>query len=168
VKVKMEVATTLTLAEEGTVVGLKDSQNDLQWFRDVCLGARLRGIDLRGFLGTRSLIDASLIVGGVGSIPGIANVAARECVECHEAAARGDFETAARAQERVLAYERLASVARSGSPLAASFSSMKTYLQKRGIIAHNTVTSPLRSLSAEEAARLDEIMQSLPAAVTAG
>ena len=33
VKVKMTVPTTLQLAREGTVQGIKDSQNDLRWFR---------------------------------------------------------------------------------------------------------------------------------------
>ena len=33
VKVKMSLATTLQLAREGTVQGIKDSQNDLRWFR---------------------------------------------------------------------------------------------------------------------------------------
>lgn len=163
VKVKMEVATTLKLAEEGTVVGLKDSQNDLQWYRDVCIGARERGLNFRAFLGTRSLVDAAVLVGGQGSIPGIANVAARECVESHEAAERGDWAAAARAQERVLAYDALAMVARGGSANAASFSAMKTFLQKRGIIAHNTVAAPLRPLTAEEATQLEVVMRDLPA-----
>ncbi len=167
VKVRLDVATVLTLAEEGTVVGLKDSQNDLQWFRDVCLGARERGVVLRAFLGTRSLIDAAVQIGGVGSIPSIANVAPRECVEAHEAAERGDYAGAARAQERVLAYERLATAARGGSPLAASFATMKAYLKLRGIIASSVVAAPLRCLTAEEEERVATIMRELPAEASA-
>lgn len=168
VKVKMEVGTTLTLAEEGTVVGIKDSQNDLQWFRDVCLGARERGLDFRAFLGTRTLIDAAVAIGGIGSIPSIANVAPRACVECHEAAERGNFAAAARAQERVMAWEKLTGVPRGGSASAAAFGSMKTYLKKRGIIAHTTSAAPLRPLTAEEEARVEELMASLPEPAAAG
>ena len=164
VKVKMEVATTLTLAEEGTVVGLKDSQNDLQWFRDVCLGARRLGLNFRAFLGTRTLIDAAVQIGGIGSIPSISNVAPRACVESHEAAERGDFTAAARAQERVMAYEKLASAARGGSIIAANFATMKTYLKQRGLIAHATVAVPLRGLTSEEEARVAELARELPEA----
>jgi len=167
VKVRMELGTTLELAEEGTVVGLKDSQNDLQWFRGVCTGARERGLDFRAFLGSAVLIDAAVAVGAIGSVPGVANVAPRECVECHEAAERGDFAAAARAQERAALYQRLATAAAGGSPNAASFSAMKTYLRQRGIIAHNTVAAPLRPLTVEEEARVVELMKSLPEAVPA-
>src|SRR5436189_6391201 len=38
VKVKMTVPTTLQLAREGTVQGIKDSQNDLRWFRLLAQG----------------------------------------------------------------------------------------------------------------------------------
>lgn len=168
VKVKMDVATTLKLAEEGTVVGLKDSQNDLQWFRDVCLGARQLGLNFRAFLGTRTLIDAAVQIGGVGSIPSIANAAPRACVEAHEAAERGDWEAAARAQERVIAYEKLATVARGGSANAAAFSGMKVYLKQRGIIAHSTVSAPLRPLTVEEEARVAELARELPEAAAVG
>lgn len=168
VKVKMDLATTLRLAEEGTVVGIKDSQNDLQWFRDVCLGASRRGLDFRAFLGTRTLIDAAVAIGGAGSIPSIANVAPRDCVECHEAAERGDFAAAARAQERVIAFEKLASAARGGSLNAASLASMKTYLKQQGIIAHSTVAAPLRPLTPGEAERVAELARELPAPAGAG
>jgi 4-hydroxy-tetrahydrodipicolinate synthase len=168
VKVRMEVGTTLQLAEEGTVVGIKDSQNDLQWFRDVCLGARQRGLGFRAFLGTRTLIDAAVQIGGVGSIPSIANVAPRDCAECHEAAERGDLAAAARAQERVIAYEQITQIARGGSANAANLSAMKSYLRQRGIIAHSTVAAPLRPLTAEEEAQVAELVRSLPEAVAVG
>ena len=58
VKTQFEVATVLSLAEEGTVVGMKDSQNDLDWDRTLIAGLREREVPFRLFLGTRSLIDA--------------------------------------------------------------------------------------------------------------
>jgi dihydrodipicolinate synthase/N-acetylneuraminate lyase len=68
VKAKFGVETILKLGAEGAIVGLKDSQNDLDWFRQVMTGARERGIALRGFLGTRYLIDAGLLAGAHGAI----------------------------------------------------------------------------------------------------
>src|SRR5215471_1044936 len=54
VKVKMTVPTTLQLAREGTVQGIKDSQNDLRWFRQLVQGIRANDLEnsFRMFLGT--------------------------------------------------------------------------------------------------------------------
>ena len=89
VKTQFEVATVLSLAEEGTVVGMKDSQNDLDWDRTLIAGLRERDVPFRLFLGTRSLIDAGILLGACGAIPGTANVTPAWSVATYEAAARG-------------------------------------------------------------------------------
>jgi 4-hydroxy-tetrahydrodipicolinate synthase len=161
VKVKMDVATTLTLAKEGTIIGLKDSQNDLDWFRQVTVGARSAGLDLRCFLGTRFLIDAATVIGACGSIPSISNVAPRACSAAYEASERGDWAEAAKQQERVMQIERISRAAQGGGINAALFSAMKTILMKNGIIATNVLTSPLRQLTAAEIQKLDQIVAEL-------
>lgn len=163
VKVKMEVETTLRLAEEGTCAGIKDSQNDLQWFRAVASAARERAPQFRLFLGTPTLIDAGIAVGGHGAIPSLANVAPREAVATYEAAARGDFAAAARAQEALIRYEALFGVPRGGSRNAAVMASMKSALVRWGVIDHATVSRPLRPLTAEEEQRLEAVLRELPA-----
>lgn len=167
VKVRMEVGTTVRLAEEGTCVGIKDSQNDLQWFRAVALQTRSRAPQFRLLIGTASLIDAAIQVGGHGAIPGIANVAVRECVAAYEAAARGDFAAAAQAQEAALRYEALGRIADGGSPNAAIFSALKHTLVRWGVIAHPTVARPLRPLTADEQRRLEALLATLPAPAVA-
>ncbi len=161
VKTKTDVATALKLAAEGTVIGIKDSQNDLDWFRQVTVGARARRLDLRCFLGTRFLIDAAVVVGAAGAIPSLANVAPRACVGAYEAARRGDMAAAAKHQERVMAVESITRVAQGGCPNAALMSAMKTVLVKMGIIAHNAVSSPLRPLAAGEIDKLVQVMADL-------
>src|SRR6185503_11844865 len=47
VKVKMTVPTTLQLAREGTCQGIKDSQNDLRWFRMLTQSIRADGLEDR-------------------------------------------------------------------------------------------------------------------------
>lgn len=157
VKTKFEVGTALTLAKEGTVIGIKDSQNDLDWFRQVTVGARAAGLDLRCFLGTRFLIDAAHVVGAVGSIPSIANVAPRACSAAYEAVARGDLAEAAKHQERVMQVAAISRAAQGGCVNAALFSAMKTILMKNGIIASNRLSSPLRELTPAEIEKLDQI-----------
>src|SRR5258708_6782480 len=120
VKVKMSLATTLQLAREGTVQGIKDSQNDLRWFRSLVQSIRADGIEdqFRLFLGTRTLIDAAFVIGAHGAIPATSNVAPAAAAETWEASVRGDFALAGRAQEVVIGYEDLADVARRGARAA--------------------------------------------------
>jgi 4-hydroxy-tetrahydrodipicolinate synthase len=153
VKVKVDVGTMVTLANEGTVVGLKDSQNDLDWFRSVVVGTRARRPDLRAFLGTRALIDASVLIGGVGSIPGVANIYPRWCALCHEAAARGDWTTAARYQELVMNGTGVTAVG-PGSPTAQALGGMKAILQAEGIIASRRMAAPSHTLGDADAEKV--------------
>jgi 4-hydroxy-tetrahydrodipicolinate synthase len=158
VKVKFTVGTVLKLAQEGAIVGLKDSQNDLDWFRQVLIESRDRGLSLRCFLGTRILIDAGVLIGGAGSIPGIANIAPRACVEVYEAARRGDWAAADVATQKVLAATRIAQVAGGGSATAASFASMKTALKLKGILDSAMVSRPLRPLTESEEAKVADFL----------
>jgi 4-hydroxy-tetrahydrodipicolinate synthase len=160
VKTKLEVGTILTLAQEGTVMGIKDSQNDLDFDRTLLVGAAKRGVSLRVLLGTRALIDAGVIIGAHGAIPGVANVAARACVVAFEAAVAGKWAESAAAQEQVMAATSLGGALKS-SGTSQSVGGMKAALKAMGVIAHSTMSTPLRSPTPEEevkvAALVDEI-----------
>jgi 4-hydroxy-tetrahydrodipicolinate synthase len=160
VKVKVEVETIVTLAAEETVVGIKDSQNDLDFARTLFLEANQRGVPLRLFLGTRSLIDAALLVGAHGCIPGIANVVPKACVEAYEAAARGDFPVAFEAQQRVVDALAITRVIKASAP-AAGMGGMKAALKAMGVIANAYVAAPLRSPGPEEEARIAVLARNL-------
>jgi 4-hydroxy-tetrahydrodipicolinate synthase len=164
VKVKMTLQTTLQLAREGTAQGIKDSQNDLRWFRMLAQAIREDGLEaqFRLFLGTRILIDAAIIIGAHGAIPATSNVAPGAAAEAWEAAARGDFTLSARAQEVVMGYESLAEIAHGGSGDAASYSSMKNTLREWGVIDNSRLTRPLRDFSAEEVEALRQRLHLLP------
>jgi 4-hydroxy-tetrahydrodipicolinate synthase len=164
VKVKMSLATTLQLAREGTVQGIKDSQNDLRWFRSLTHSIRTEGLEdrFRLFLGTRTLIDAAMVIGAHGAIPATSNVAPAAAAETWEAAVRGDFAVAARSQEVVMRFEDMAEIARGGSTEGASFSSMKLILREWGVIDDARLTRPLRSFAEEEVAELRRRLQDLP------
>jgi 4-hydroxy-tetrahydrodipicolinate synthase len=160
VKVRVEVDTIVTLGAEGTVVGVKDSQNDLDFARTLVAAAAQRQAPLRVLLGTRSLIDAGILVGAHGAIPGIANVVPRACVEVYEAATRGDWAAAAEAQRKVAAAIALTRVARGSAP-AASMGGLKAALKALGVIAHSSVAAPLRSPTPEEEARIAALVHDL-------
>jgi 4-hydroxy-tetrahydrodipicolinate synthase len=160
VKAKFGVETILKLGQEGTIVGLKDSQNDLDWFRQVMTGARERGITLRGFLGTRYLIDAGLLAGAHGAIPGIANIAPRLCVDCYEAARRGDFAAADAATAKLIGVTKISGTVKGGSQTAANFATMKVALKQMGVIDTGLVTTPLRNLTEDDEAKVAEFVKS--------
>lgn len=164
VKVKMTVPTTLQLAREGTVQGIKDSQNDLRWFRMLAVAIREEGLEdqFRLFLGTRILCDAAQLIGAHGAIPATSNVAPAAAAEAWEASVRGDYGLAARAQEVVMKYEDLSEIARGGSPDAAGYSSMKNILREWGVISTARLTRPLREWTDEEIGTLRGRLQALP------
>jgi 4-hydroxy-tetrahydrodipicolinate synthase len=164
VKVKMSLATTMQLAREGTAQGIKDSQNDLRWFRALTHSIRTEGLEdrFRLFLGTRTLIDAAMVIGAHGAIPATSNVAPAAAAETWEAAVRGDFASAARSQEIVMRFEDMAEIARGGSAEGASFSSMKLILREWEVIDDARLTRPLRSYAEDEVAELRRRLQDLP------
>ncbi len=164
VKVRMTVAGTVDLARDGTCSGIKDSQNDLEWFRSLVLELRAEGLEeaFRCLVGTRALIDAGIQVGAVGAVPAVSNVAPAACVAVYEAANRGDFAAAAAAQELVIRFENLKRVARAGSDSAASLAAMKHVLRLWGVLDHATVTRPLRPLAEAEVDELRRRLAMLP------
>ena len=158
VKVKVDPPFVRKLANDGVIVGLKDSQNDLEWFRRVLVDAKQDGVDLRCFLGTTGLIDVATYAGAAGSIPGISNVTASACVGAYEAARVGDVAGAARHQERVIAAAGLGGVVKGASAIGSNFASMKAVLVARGVIKTATCRAPFRAPTAEEASRAVEII----------
>jgi 4-hydroxy-tetrahydrodipicolinate synthase len=158
VKVKVDPPFVRKLARDGVIVGLKDSQNDLEWFRRVLVDAEADGVDLRCFLGTTGLIDVAVYAGGAGAIPGISNVTASACVGAYEAARAGDPAGALRHQARVMAAASLGGVVKGASNIGSNFASMKAVLVARGVIKSAACRAPFRAPTAEESARAVEIV----------
>lgn len=158
VKVKVDPAVVRRLAADGVIVGLKDSQNDLEWYRRVLVDTQADGVNLRSFLGTLSLIDLGVYMGGHGAIPGAANVAPELCVSIYEAARRGDLPSAARAQERLMQTSHLSRVVSGASQVGSSISAMKAVLVRRGVIATGASRAGFRPCTPEEGRAAEEIL----------
>lgn len=150
VRVRLELRTAYQLAEEGTVSGIKDSQNDLEWFRQLVVFTRRRRLAFWAFAGTRYLIDAAVLAGAGGAIPSLANAFPELCVQAYEFATAGDFAGAADVETRIIEIEQVAATAQGGSPNAAILGFLKTALEARGVIANSALTGPLRSLTMDE------------------
>ncbi len=155
VKVKLEAKTVQTLAEEGTVVGIKDSQNDLDWFRQVMVAARATGRPFRGFLGTRFLIDAGLVAGAHGAIPSIGNVAPAVASAIYERAVRGDWAGAAKVQEQ------LGELARRIAAAPSLLPAMKGAMHALGVFSSPRMTLPFHTDTPAEEEKIKGILETV-------
>jgi 4-hydroxy-tetrahydrodipicolinate synthase len=155
-QVKIELNTMLELAREGTIVGAKDSSGDAAGFRRL-LARRPPGFRL--FTGSELLVDAALLAGGDGSVPGLANVAPELFVELY------DHWRAGRAAEAVAVQDRITKlfevfVCPDGAIRAGyAIGSMKTAMRLRGVIASARPCRPFPPVSAEHEARVRAIMR---------
>ncbi|MEV5680526.1 MULTISPECIES: dihydrodipicolinate synthase family protein [unclassified Streptomyces] len=152
---KLDPELLLPLAADGVIAGVKDSSGDDGSFRRLAIGAR----ELPGFsllTGHELVVDAMMLSGADGSVPGLGNVDPHGYVRLHEAAVRGDWETAKAEQDRLVALFDIIRAARPGtaSATAAGLGAFKTALMLLGVITTNVMSPPMRSLDAEETATI--------------
>ncbi|MER5741731.1 dihydrodipicolinate synthase family protein [Streptomyces sp. NPDC002225] len=143
----------LPLAEEGVIAGVKDSSGDDGSFRRLAIAAR--GLpEFSVLTGHELVVDAMMLGGADGSVPGLGNVDPHGYVRLHEAAVRGDWAAARAEQDRLVALFDIVRAARPGtaSATAAGLGAFKTALMLRGIITTNRMSAPMRDLDAAETA----------------
>ncbi len=160
VRVRLELTTAKQLLTEGTVQGIKDSQNDLEWFRQLALFARHSDHQFALFAGTRHLIDAAVLAGADGAIPSVANAFPGLCVRVYELATQGDFLAAAAVEASIIGVEALNTQVGAGSRNAATLGLLKAILCHRGVISSPALSAPLRQLALTE---VDAILRQLDA-----
>lgn len=149
------------LAEDGTLAGLKDSSGDEGGLRRLLI--QLGGRDGRAqgtaprfsvLTGSELTVDAALLAGVDGVVPGIGNVDPAGYVRLYEAARAGDWTLAAKEQEQLVELFGMvdvgpeADMGRSSSALG----SFKAALQLLGIIECGDTAFPQIQLSAESVA----------------
>ncbi|MEE1739088.1 dihydrodipicolinate synthase family protein [Streptomyces sp. BE147] len=152
---KLDPELLLPLAADRVIAGVKDSSGDDGSFRRLALGARELP-DFSLLTGHELVVDAMMLSGADGSVPGLGNVDPHGYVRLHEAAVRGDWATARAEQDRLVALFDIIRAARPGtaSATAAGLGAFKTALMLRGIIATNVMSPPMRPLDAEETATI--------------
>ncbi|MGW5738567.1 MULTISPECIES: dihydrodipicolinate synthase family protein [Streptomyces] len=158
---KLAPAMVRALAEDGTLAGLKDSSGDEGGLRRLLV--ELGGRDGRAqgpapefsvLTGSELTVDAALLAGADGVVPGIGNVDPAGYVRLYEAARAGDWSLAAKEQEQLVELFGMvdvgpeADMGRSSSALG----SFKAALQLLGIIACGDTAFPQIQLSAESVA----------------
>ncbi len=92
--------TVAQLAHDGRILGIKDSAGDFEAFQGF-LAIKKGRADFRVLQGSEHFASASLLLGGDGLVPGMANFAPALFVALHRAAAVGDAAACARLQEQI-------------------------------------------------------------------
>jgi len=159
VGVKLERRTTVTLAREGAIVGLKDSSADDGNLRYV-LADMAGHPDFFAMTGSEIVVDSVLNMGAHGVVPGLANVDPAGYVRLWNLCRAGDFAAARAEQERLCRlFEMIWVALPRTSAGSAGVGAFKTAMRRLGVISTNIMARPQRSLDAEEAARIEAILR---------
>jgi 4-hydroxy-tetrahydrodipicolinate synthase len=161
VHTKLERATVAALRRQRIACGLKDSSGDDANLRQVMAERRAEGDDAAFFVltGSETVVDAALLGGADGCVPGLGNVDPAAYVRLYDAAARGDWPAARREQERLL---RLFEIVFQGLPHtsmgASGVGGFKAAMQALGLIERRHMARPNRPLPDEAVARVKAIL----------
>jgi 4-hydroxy-tetrahydrodipicolinate synthase len=159
VKVKLSASTVRALAEEGLVIGIKDSSGDLAGFREMVIATEHLP-DFRAFTGSEHYVDAALLVGGHGGVLGLGSVIPEVYVGIYDAATTGDWPRANQLQKQAIAALQMIYAGASGGSFSASaVSSFKVALREMGILRTATVSVPLQALAADEEERVRQVLR---------
>ena len=161
VKTAVEPSTTFKLAEEGTVAGIKDSSGAGELHAQLVMLCQQKGIDLYRFLGSTFRISSARAVGAHGVIPNIANLVPAIASAAWEAGEAGDVEKAREFDAKLMTALKVQKLAKGGGHNAATIGGVKSALAALGVIDHDHLSRPLRSLADEEKLPIPGILNEL-------
>lgn len=160
VQTKLSTATVMTLAREGTIVGIKDSSGDDGTFRAWLIEARtIPGF--KALTGSELIVDGMLMMGAAGAVPGLCNVDPHGYVNIWNLVNQGDYAGAIAEQDRLVKLFEIISVgdkSRLGFT-AAALGGFKTALMLRGIIDTNMMGKPMGRLNEAEVAKVRALLE---------
>lgn len=165
---KLSLELLLQLGSEGVIHGVKDSSGDDVGFRRLLAANETAGRPLTLLTGHEMVVDAMLLAGADGVVPGLANVEAEGYVRLFAAAGRGDWETARTEQERINRIFDIVFQPTGLSGDATGVGAFKAAMHARGLIDHATMANTVESLDDAAVQRVRGILaelELLPAAV---
>lgn len=159
VKTKIEPGTLLALAEEGTIVAVKDSSGDKTSFRRML---SRKPVGLRCFTGSELLFDHVLAAGADGIVPGLSNVAAEPFVRLYEAFRAGDANAVRREQDLVTRlFEVFVDPTSDSVRIGYALATMKVAAELRGLIDCDQMALPTRRATDGQRTRVERILREL-------
>ncbi|MFE2196452.1 dihydrodipicolinate synthase family protein, partial [Streptomyces olivaceus] len=161
---KLPAALVRELAEDGTLAGLKDSSGDEGGLRRLLveLGGRHGRADgpapsFSILTGSELTVDAALLAGADGVVPGLGNVDPAGYVRLYDAVRGGDPDGAGKEQERLVELFGLvdagpeSEMGRNSSAIGA----FKHALRLLGVFSHGTTAAPQIQLGEASVAHVE-------------
>lgn len=133
------------LADHPNIVGLKDSERDLERMKQ-CIEISRDREDFAYFCGWAAQSAYSLSIGGDGIVPSTGNYVPEMFNDLYSAAIAGDMDTANRLQDET---NEIAKIYQAGRTLGQSLTALKVMMQTKGL-CEPWMLMPLTRLSPEE------------------
>lgn len=153
---RMQLETVLTLATEGTIIGMKDSTGDYGTFRRLQLKAPA---DFRLLTGSEPFVDSVLLAGAHGVVPGLSNVAPDGFVALYDAFLAGNHSEMAAIQARLTRLMEVFVKPDGSIEIGRAIGAMKAALQLQKVIATTITSRPFPQVTPAEIDRIRGIMQ---------
>jgi 4-hydroxy-tetrahydrodipicolinate synthase len=158
---KLGLDLLIELGREGVIAGVKDSSGDDVGFRRLVAANAAAGRPLQLLTGHEVVVDAMLLAGADGVVPGLANVEATGYVRLWEAASRGDWAAARDEQELINRLFEIVFQPKGRSADATGVGAFKAAMHARGLIDHPTRAHPVEALDESSVAAIRGILESL-------
>lgn len=161
VKTVVNPETITQLAAEGTVVGVKDSSGAGESLAQLNVLLDRNRVPLYRFLGSMYRTAIARDIGAHGIISGISNFVPGIIVDLWNLSGTGNQDAIRNLQEKLIVATKIQNLIKTASINGASFAGYKAALAFMGIIDHDTVTRPFRSLTEEEREPIPSILAEL-------
>lgn len=153
---RMSLETVLVLANEGTIIGLKDSTGDYGTFRRLLLKAPPT---FRILTGSEPFFDSVLDSGAHGVVPGLANVAPRGFVQLYQAFQAGDRVLMSAIQQRLTELMEVFFKPEGTVEIGRAIGAMKAALFSQGILATTVTSRPFPQVTDEMIDRVRRFLE---------
>lgn len=154
-KIKISYQTMLQIANEELAIGAKDSSGDSVGFSRLVIK---RPENFKLFTGTEALVDAIMLKGADGTVPGLANVAPELFVDLYDKWNAGEMIDALLMQKRILELFEVFLSPSGDFNFGYALGAMKTAQKIRGWITCNKLTPPFDEVPPEQEERIRKIM----------
>lgn len=152
---RMQMETIATLANEGTIVGIKDSTGDYGGFRRLQLNVPS---SFRMFSGSEQFVDSILQAGAHGVVPGLSNVSPDGFVSLYNAFRAGNQAEVSKIQSRLTRLMSVFFKPDGTVEIGRAIGAMKAALKLRGVIATTYTSRPMPEITNAEIDRIRGIM----------
>jgi 4-hydroxy-tetrahydrodipicolinate synthase len=148
--VSLDATILKRLAENNYIRGLKDSSNDLAAERASRRATQGLSADFRHYSGSETNLDALLLSGIDGMVPGLSNVFWPFHIALRDRAREGNWESVGGLQHAIVQLSRIYEAPFPASSLSArAIAVLKEALRQRGILETSAMVTPFAQVDAD-------------------